>query len=192
MDIVDVDVDVDRWGFQPPGLCCHVGCFWVFTACVAGSVRYCLISTKWAPSMVIQVLFSFVNQQGVASLSWLETCSLPPVQGGILVESLLGFHKCFPRLSWCDGTLFCFTHVCCIASWQGNLQTSHSNAPFAAGILSHRVVLYTIVRDSGNPDTIITILVPQLAMQSDCNLALNDDFLWESLSKKAALSHAAS
>ena len=63
---------------------------------------------------------------------------------------------------------------------------------FAAGILSHRVVLHTIVGDSGNPDTIVTILVPRLAMQSDRSLALNDDFLSESLRKKAALSDAAS
>ena len=63
---------------------------------------------------------------------------------------------------------------------------------FAAGILSHRVVLHTIVGDSGNPDTIVTILVLQLAMQSNRSLALNEDSLWESLPKKAALSHAAS
>jgi hypothetical protein len=63
---------------------------------------------------------------------------------------------------------------------------------FVAGILSHHVVLYTIVGDSGNPDTIVTILVPQLAMQSDGSLALIDDSLWESLPKKEALSDAAS
>jgi hypothetical protein len=48
---------------------------------------------------------------------------------------------------------------------------------FAAGILSHRVVLHTIVGDSGNLDTITTILVLRLAMQSDHSLALNDDSL---------------
>ena len=40
-----------------------------------GSGRFWLISTEWAPSMVTQVLFSFVNQQGVACL-WFKTRSL--------------------------------------------------------------------------------------------------------------------
>jgi hypothetical protein len=59
---------------------------------------------------------------------------------------------------------------------------------FAAGILSHRVVLHTIVGDSGNPDTIITMLLPRLAIRSDRSLALNDDsYLVGKSSKEGSL-----
>jgi hypothetical protein len=67
---------------------------------------------------------------------------------------------------WCDGTLFCFT--CCIASWQGNLQTSHSNAlhswnTITSGGTSH----YHRRFWESWYHRLVTILVPRLAMQSD-------------------------